>query len=319
MNPFTAIYSGATGLRNSLYDRGILQSRSLRCPVISVGNLSVGGSGKTPFVIALGELLQSRGIMLDVLTRGYRRKSRGIIKVDPSGTSERYGDEPLLIARKLNCPVIVGASRYHAGSWAEQHFNPLRSRVHLLDDGFQHRRLARDFDIVLVTPEDLSDSVVPAGRLREALPALRRADAVVLSEGMKSTDLPAWVKNIWYVRRRLSLPAISVPAIAFAGIARPQRFFDELRKAGVELKDQISFRDHYRYHASDVRHLLRLRQRKGAATFITTEKDAINLGTHLSALEPIVVPMKMEFVTPEEEVFTALWKALGRCSGASSA
>ncbi|HEX6465823.1 MAG TPA: tetraacyldisaccharide 4'-kinase, partial [Terriglobales bacterium] len=181
----------------------------------------------------------------------------------------------------------------------------------------QHRRLARDFDIVLLNPEDLTDSVVPGGRLREDLNALRRADAVVLSEGMKSADLLTPVKNIWYVRRRLSLPSVPGPVIAFAGVARPQRFFDELLQAGIDLKEQVRFRDHYRYHASDVRHLLRLRKRKGAAGFITTEKDAMNLGPHLKVLDPIVVPLKLELLAPEE-AFTVLSKVINRRGGPAS-
>ena len=106
--------------------------------------------------------------------------------------------------------------------------------------------------------------------------------------------------------RRLELPAIPGPVIAFAGVARPERFFDELRRSGVDVKHEISFRDHYRYHSSDIRNLLRLRERMDAATFITTEKDAINLGAHLNALEPLVVPMKMEINSPEKVLDTLL-------------
>src|ERR1700716_1501798 len=115
MNPLIGLYSAATALRNTLFDRGVLSSRRLEKPVVSVGNLSVGGSGKTPFVIALGELLKARGIRFDVLTRGYRRKTRGVLVVQTDGNSAAFGDEPLLIARRLGVPVIVGASRYDAG------------------------------------------------------------------------------------------------------------------------------------------------------------------------------------------------------------
>ena len=134
MNPLTALYGGVTALRNTLFERGILRSRRLRQPVVSVGNLSVGGSGKTPFVIALGELLQARGIRFDVLSRGYRRKTSGILIVDPEGNASDFGDEPLLIARRLRVPVIVGESRYEAGRAAEEKF---QSQLHILDDGFQ--------------------------------------------------------------------------------------------------------------------------------------------------------------------------------------
>src|SRR5579862_5887385 len=151
LRALSAIYGGIVGLRNSFYDRGWLAARKLRGPVISVGNLSAGGSGKTPFVILLGELLKARGIRFDVLSRGYGRKSRGVLLVDPSGLPQDYGDEPLLIARRLQVPVVVGEDRYEAGRFAETRFGP---QIHVLDDGFQHRRLSRDFDIVLVTPED---------------------------------------------------------------------------------------------------------------------------------------------------------------------
>src|SRR5271169_603309 len=143
MNPLTRIYAAVSGLRNGLFDRGLLRSQRLARPVVSVGNLSVGGAGKTPFVIALGELLKARGIPFDVLSRGYRRRTHGVLVVDPNGNAADFGDEPLLISRHLEVPVIVGESRYKAGLLAEKKFD---SEFHILDDGFQHRSLARDFD-----------------------------------------------------------------------------------------------------------------------------------------------------------------------------
>src|ERR1700736_5639794 len=175
MNPLTGLYSAATELRNTMFDRGILKSYRLRRPVISVGNLSVGGSGKTPFVIALGELLKARGIRFDVLARGYRRKTPGVLVVETDGNAADFGDEPFLICRRLGVPVIVGESRYEAGRVAEQKFH---SQLHILDAGFQHRSLARDFDIVLLTERDFDDRMLPSGRLREPLSSLQRADAI---------------------------------------------------------------------------------------------------------------------------------------------
>src|SRR5580698_8881757 len=141
----SGIYGAAIAARNGLYERGWLSARRLQGPVVSVGNLSAGGSGKTPFVILLGELLKARGIRFNVLSRGYGRKSTGVLLVDPAGLAQEFGDEPLLIARKLQVPVIVGEDRYRAGRFAEAKLGP---QLHLLDDGFQHRALARDFDIV---------------------------------------------------------------------------------------------------------------------------------------------------------------------------
>src|SRR5580692_8897745 len=179
MNPLTGLYGVATALRNTLFDQGGLPSRLLEKPVISVGNLSVGGSGKTPFVIALGELLKTRGIQFDVLTRGYGRTTRGVLLVDPKGEAAEFGDEPLLIARRLGVPVVVGENRYDAGRVSEEKFE---SQFHILDDGFQHRSLARDFDIVLLSQNDLDDELLPSGRLREPPSSLQRADAIVVQD-----------------------------------------------------------------------------------------------------------------------------------------
>src|SRR6266568_3135927 len=174
VNPLGEIYGAFVGTRNYLFDRGVLRSHTLAGPVVSVGNISVGGSGKTPFLIWLGELLKRRGIGFDVLSRGYGRKTRGVQQVAPEGSAADFGDEPLLIAQRLGCPVIVGESRYQAGLFAESKFGP---QLHILDDGFQHRSLARDFDIVVLTAEDARDRLLPGGRLREPVSSLSRADS----------------------------------------------------------------------------------------------------------------------------------------------
>ncbi len=271
MNPVSAIFGAGVALRNALYDRGVFKVRKLARPVVSIGNISVGGSGKTPFVIALGELLQQRGIEFDVLSRGYGRRSTEIAVVDPNGTPEQFGDEPLLIARKLRAPVIVGADRYRAGLLAEKQFS---SKLHLLDDGFQHRRLHRDFDIVLLPAEDQRGTLLPMGRLREPLSALKRADAIVLPD---SAEKPLHAKSVWRARRQIEIAADG-RVIAFCGIARPQQFFDALKAAHQEIAGTITFRDHHRYVQRDIDRLLDLKKQTGASGFVTTEKDAINLG-----------------------------------------
>jgi tetraacyldisaccharide 4'-kinase len=303
-NPLTALYGAVVGGRNALYERGILRARALRGPVVSVGNVSTGGSGKTPFVILLGELLKARGIAFDVLSRGYGRKSRGVLLVDPGGLAREFGDEPLLIARRLQFPVVVGEDRYEAGRLAEEKFGP---QMHLLDDGFQHRGLARDFDIVLVTPEDARDSLLPAGRLREPLRALRRADAVVLASGAAAEAFPIEGKNVWRVRRGIVTKDIPARAVVFCGIARPQNFLLQLRTAGIDPVAQAFFRDHHAYSDKDVRELLELQERSEAGGFVTTEKDAVNLGGFLEALKPLaVIPVKMELVDAANAVDTML-------------
>jgi tetraacyldisaccharide 4'-kinase len=304
LNPMSAIYGGVVGARNALYDWHVLRARSLRGPVISVGNLSTGGSGKTPFVILLGELLKGRGIRFAVLSRGYGRKTRGVRLVEPGGLARDFGDEPLLMARRLQAPVVVGEDRYEAGRFSESRFGP---QTHLLDDGFQHRGLARDFDIVLVTPEDARDRLLPAGRLREPLRSLRRADAVVLASGASPDAFPIADKIVWRVRRGIVPQNIPERPVVFCGIARPQNFLLQLRTAGIDPVAEAFFRDHHPYTAKDVGDLLQLRQRSESGGFVTTEKDAVNLGGYLDALAPLaVVPVKMELADAADGVDTML-------------
>ena len=290
MNPLTGLYGAATALRNTLFDRGVLSSRRLEQPVVSVGNLSVGGSGKTPFVIALGELLKARGIRFDVLSRGYGRKTRGVLVVEPDGNAADFGDEPLLIARRLGVPVIVGESRYEAGRVAEQKFQP---QLHILDDGFQHRSLARDFDIVLLTERDFDDRLLPSGRLREPLSSLRtrRCGRAARRLGASDSSGACAGKSRSGESSANSFSRTCLPRpIVFCGIARPEQFFAQVRAAGITPAAEVEFRDHHAYDRSDIERLLAMRAKLGAGGFLTTEKDAVNLGALLSSsLKPLAV------------------------------
>jgi tetraacyldisaccharide 4'-kinase len=298
MNPLTAAFATGVRFRNALYDRGILRVSRLQGPVISVGNLSVGGSGKTPFVILLAELLKARGIEFDILTRGYGRTGDEIEIVDPQGSARDFGDEPLLLARRLGVPVIVGPDRYKAGLIAERRFG---SRLHLLDDGFQHRRLARDFDVVLVSPDDLHDRPLPSGRLREPIESLRRAHAIVLPDN--APNLESWIPGsaiAWRVRRGIEFDKIPVRPIAFCGIARPPRFFRQLHEAGITPVAEKTFPDHHAYSARDVAALIAQREKLLAEGFVATEKDVINLGRLADRLSPLgVVRVSMELLDAE--------------------
>jgi tetraacyldisaccharide 4'-kinase len=297
MNPLSAIFGAGVAIRNALYDGRVFQVKKLARPVVSIGNISVGGSGKTPFVIALGQLLGERGIAFDVLSRGYGRTSTETAVVEPNGSPEQFGDEPLLIAQKLQVPVIVGADRYRAGLLAEKKFF---SKLHLLDDGFQHRQLHRDFDIVMLPAEDQKDSLLPIGRLREPLTALKRADAVVLPD---SPARELRIKNVWRARRVVDIPAASGKMIAFSGIGRPKQFFDALKSANQEITDPITFRDHHRYDQRDVDRLLDLKKQTSAESFVTTEKDLINMGALSSQLSPLLAAkLRIELESPQQVV-----------------
>ena len=304
MSLLSSIYGAATRLRNGLYDRGVLKAHRMSRPVISVGNLSVGGSGKTPFVILLGELLKARNIRFDVLSRGYGRRTRGVLAVDPSGSPDDFGDEPLLIAQRLGCPVVVGESRYEAGVFAEKQFD---SQLHILDDGFQHRSLARDFDIVLLTPEDVRDRLLPAGRLREPLASLRRAHALVLTGEIELKDLHVSDKHEWKLRRGISITNPPEQPVVFCGIARPQRFLEQLRASGIHEAAVKFYRDHYRYSERDVRELIEIGNHSRAGGFITTEKDGINLGPLLAQLGQVAIAqVRMELAQPDAALDTLL-------------
>jgi tetraacyldisaccharide 4'-kinase len=313
VNPLTGLYAAATALRNTLYNRAVLASRRLEQPVVSVGNLSAGGSGKTPFVIALGELLQARHIRFDVLSRGYRRRTRGILVVDVKGKAADFGDEPLLIARRLGVPVIVGESRYRAGRVAEPRFHP---QLHILDDGFQHRSLARDFDIVLMTERDFDDRLLPSGRLREPLSSLRRADAIALPQEFSAhhpllNEFARQGKLIWRMRREIVIPDPPLAPIVFCGIARPDQFFAQVRAAGIAPAAEVAFRDHHPYRRRDVERLLAMRVKLGAGGFLTTEKDALNLGSFQPDLQPFAVAaLSLKLDNPNDIVDAILAKTI---------
>lgn len=304
MNPLSATFAAGVALKNTLYDRGILKSRKLARPVVSIGNISVGGSGKTPFTITLGRLLKERGIEFDVLSRGYGRKSKEVLAVDPEGSAERFGDEPLLIARKLDAPVIVGADRYRAGLLAEQKFP--QSKLHLLDDGFQHRRLHRDLDIVLLQPDDFMDTLLPTGRLREDVSAVSRADIIVIHPGTPQS-VRRLQKPVWEIHTSMRFSSPAKCVVAFCGIARYLRFYVGLERLGLDIADIFVFGDHHHYTQRNIDQFLESQAQTGATAFVTTEKDIVNLGRlagQLPTLEPVV--LELELINPAEALETLL-------------
>lgn len=295
--PFVLLYAMGVRLKTSAYDFRLFKARHLSWPVISVGNLSVGGTGKTPVVLLLAKLLEARGWGVDVLSRGYGRSSQHIVRVDPQGQAEQFGDEPLLMSRH-GVSTCVGADRYQAGLLAEKEtrteIDPANGhRLHLLDDGFQHRKLARAIDIVLLQRADLEDDMLPAGRLREPLCALERADICVLRaenadlkervlQLMRQTD-PA---RIWIVERQTTLPSLTHPiqkALAFCAIGDPHGFFHGLQQAGIDIEKKIAFRDHHVYTLKDISRLRDAALSSGAQCFVTTEKDNVRLTANLRA------------------------------------
>ena len=281
-----------------------------------------GGSGKTPVVAAIARMLRERGERPAILTRGYGRLEHveGVLVVsDGQRVIEpvtRSGDEPQLLARTLSgIPVLVSPDRYLAGSLAELRFG---ATVSLLDDGFQHVQLERDIDLLVVSPADLQERMLPSGHLREPLDAARFADALLVAGlddevteiarelGHESAFRVAPRYGTVTVGRALSgppEPALSGPparALAFAGIARPERFFAALRAQGWDVAREMTFRDQHWFRARDLEAIPRAAREAGASVIITTEKDAARLDAVRAvsgapaALSIAVLPMTVE-------------------------
>jgi tetraacyldisaccharide 4'-kinase len=307
--PLVPLYRAVIAMKDRL--RGT--PKRLRYPVVSVGSISAGGAGKTPVVIALAKMLHTRGWDVDVLSRGYGRKGKEPeqVQIDSVNAAAYCGDEPVLIAKQTGAAVWVYGDRYIAGSYAESGTFGSR-RVHLLDDGFQHRQLARNFDIALVTAEDLDDTLLPAGNLREGFEALRRADAVVVREDeLDDVKARAWKlmregAQMWVVQRRLVFPAplfvfsAGLRPVAFCAIARPEGFQTMLREAGCGVVETIAFADHHAYEMRDMERILQVGRQLNATGWVTTEKDRVKLSAimceRLETLGPLmVVELEAEF------------------------
>ena len=297
-------YEQAVRLRNQGYDANWLKVQRLKQPVISIGNLTLGGTGKTPTVIALGKMLQGAGYSISVLLRGYKGRHRGGPLLVSDGCriqseSNVAGDEALVIARNLpGALVTIAKNRATAGRWIE---SCRTADLHLLDDGFQHRQLHRCLDLVLVdvTNPFGGGRMAPSGQLREPLEALRRADAVILTRTQlgqsydpltsklrsfnpglpcfQSTQTLEPVISRTVGGEKVETPLSGCRALAFAGLGNPKQFFDSLRQNGVNLVQALPFGDHHRYSTRELKTIGRRCQELRVDTAITTEKDAENL------------------------------------------
>jgi tetraacyldisaccharide 4'-kinase len=311
-------YRSAVGLKNGLYDRGMKRTVKLPCPVISIGNLTVGGTGKTPMVITLAKLLLDRKRHPAVLSRGYGGSSG----VDACIVSDGYkmmkgfretGEEALLIAESLpGVPVITGADRVKTGSAALRHFSP---DVLILDDGFQHRRLQRDLDIVLVDADrPLGNGwLLPAGPLREPIASLQRAHVVIRTgpgqvAGENSNGSEAIFRKAGFTgtvlrgvhkprtlvhgpgKEIFPLDAIRGEKVAvFAGIGRPEHFRKTIAELGAEITTLIPYPDHHIYREEDLKKIEESRLHSGALWIVTTQKDEVKLRGFETFLQRILV------------------------------
>ena len=311
--PLSLLYGQITRLRVWLYDKQILKQKRLSKPVISVGNLTVGGTGKTPMVIWLAERLLAEGHRVGILSRGY--------KGNP-GTS----DEIELMKSHLQDHAIfgVGANRYEQGKRLECDVD-----IFLLDDGFQHLPLARDLDILLIDASQplARQMLLPAGRLREPVSAMSRADILVFTRTEtvagtsaaieKFQDFPVFsasTRLLGFRRLRADQQALSSdeigsgPFYAFCGIGNPRAFFQDLQNWSLPLADRCEFPDHHHYDARDARELEEAAGRAGANALLTTEKDAQNLSDVRFTSAPVFIAL-IDLEIPKADALLSLVRA----------
>ncbi len=334
------LYGAGVALRNAAYDRGMLPAHPAGIPVVSVGNITVGGTGKTPVVELLIRLLSGRGLRVAVVTRGYKRRSRGYLLVsDGKGNiaeAETGGDEPVQIARKFPAAVVIAdESRVRGCRRAREEF---AAQIVLLDDGFQHRACARDVDIVVVDAHRplREQRLLPAGRLREPLKNLSRADAVILSRCESQQIRDRMARDIGAFAAAPVIPASYVPeriirfrdgaaadpeelrgkkALLFSGIGAPASFLRSAEMLGTAPAGRIDFPDHHFYSPADIAEIAAHFRACSAALLLTTEKDAVRLDAHRPLLEtlPLYYPqMTVRFLADEDEFLRLLDRKIDR-------
>ncbi|HEX2437789.1 MAG TPA: tetraacyldisaccharide 4'-kinase [Methylomirabilota bacterium] len=331
-------YRGLVGARDWLYARGMLHGRSLGCPVVSIGNLTVGGTGKTPAVELAVRTLLDLGHRPAVLSRGYGRRGGGVQIVADAASirldAEEAGDEPFLLARRLpGVPVVVGANRYEAGGVARARFGVTAV---VLDDGFQHRTLAKDLEIVMAraTQPWGNGRLLPGGPLREPLAGLARADLVVATGARGPADAGEVTATVARLAPRVPvLTAVHVPTecfestpmrqvpvgalagarlLAFAGIGTPSGFRRTLDEAGVTVVEFEAFSDHHWYAREDLSRLERRAAVAGADGFVTTEKDWVRLRSLPPLARPVYVLSVRLALTSGEAEWRAAFERLAK-------
>ena len=301
--PLTVAYGALTRLRLAAYEKGLLKTKRLTVPVISVGNLTAGGTGKTPLVEWVCRVLAREGRKVSVLTRGYGRTNSGQRVLASDGvnvlaTTQQTGDEPQLLAENLKgiASVVCDSDRASAGDWAIEH---LGADAFVLDDGFQHLSLARDLNILVIDASNPwgGGHLLPYGRMREPRRGLSRADCVVITRVGEQSDLSVLKSEIQRftaapiftssmqttVIRKIDstrseqFDSLSQPFAAFCAVGNSRSFFDHLRQEGFELACTQSFTDHHNYHQSDIDRVVEKARTLGATSLITTAKDAVKI------------------------------------------
>ena len=282
MNFYSRLAEAYICRRHRAFDSGKKEIKRVDTPILSTGSLTLGGAGKSPLTHFIAKLLISQGVSPAILSRGYGRQSRGVHEVHLSDNlskdAKQFGDEPVMLKSLLpHIPVVVSQDRYDGARFLEQRYQP---RVIVLDDGFQHRRLHHDLDILIFKKnfKGMKASYFPFGDLRDSLSRLKKADFIFLEDGasQKVTEfLSSQAAVIPYtLTYSLDKPIRQTGSIcAFCGIAGPDRFQETLQMLNIHPRIFIPFRDHVNYNPAKLQRLIRT----GCETFVTTQKDAVKL------------------------------------------
>ena len=325
---FSRLYGAVINLRNTLYEKGVFKSVSLGVPVVSVGNITVGGTGKTPMVALVAEMLLAKGEKVGVLTRGYGRENprRRVLVSDGERVltdAKQAGDEPFELARKLagKAVVVADADRVSAGIWAREKFG---ITAFVLDDAFQHRKFKRDTDIVLIDATNPfgNGKTLPFGILRENLKNLSRADSIIITRANLSEDIsnlkfeikqynsscPIYVSenrisNLTELQKFQTAKSETRNQkletrnrfLAFCALGNPKNFYEQLRRENFDLVATRDFPDHHFYTARDVAELMKKARSAGAEFLLTTAKDAVKLTDFDFPMPCFVVEIEMVF------------------------
>lgn len=320
-------YGLAVSARLSFYARGIFRTHALPCKVVSVGNITLGGTGKTPFVYLLSEMIRAKGFRVAILSRGYKGKFKGSFAVVTDGErilmdAQEAGDEPYLLAKKLReVPVIVGKERWLSGKYAVDKF---KTEVLILDDGFQHLSLKRDLNLLLLDSASPFGNgyLFPRGVLREPLEQLSRADALILTKVAECANIKILKQNlkraldghpifevdyapeeVWVQGKKLSLPPASLKGkriLAFSGIAKPESFRHTLVSLEAKIVRIEAFPDHHWYVQKDVHRLWEKAAELQVDALVTTEKDLVRLKDYPMGL-PMLWVLSIQHVFREND------------------
>ena len=315
------LYSLIVNIRNFLYDWEVLASYQSSIPIISLGNITTGGTGKTPLAISLVEYLNKKTSLKKngktlIITRGYKRTSSGqvLLKKGHTYSASYVGDEPFLMSKMCAADILINKNRVAAVKWAEKQNI---YKVIILDDGFQHRAIKRDFNILLINPLQKMMAYPPTGDLREPMKNIKRADFIIYTKATPGPDLHSFCDSF-------SVPSVSatidfkikynrskkfLSGISFCGVGSPESFVEGLKKMNINIKENVVLKDHQKYCSQSIKKIESILKRNKETNFFTTKKDWVKLPKEfINKYNGAYLDMALS--VPKDSLNSAFWKTL---------